>query len=212
MLADPSTNSVLASTKVSLLEAERVGFERPEVVEEWAAVNAGADADKKVRGGYTLCNTRALHLCAVISASVCATWPLTNSQAQLIHFFNSMGPSASGGTGNREGCCCCEPLHLSLRQRCSVQGLRWWGLRVGQRTRGRAAGGDALHGSSQVGGGNGAWLLFPCSHAAQLLADTPVSGSDYLTGLASLTCNSLLCATPMWAVTAWSLCALWWRR
>eukprot|EP00197_Chlamydomonas_leiostraca_P010453 CAMPEP_0202862194 /NCGR_PEP_ID=MMETSP1391-20130828/3321_1 /ASSEMBLY_ACC=CAM_ASM_000867 /TAXON_ID=1034604 /ORGANISM="Chlamydomonas leiostraca, Strain SAG 11-49" /LENGTH=714 /DNA_ID=CAMNT_0049541695 /DNA_START=168 /DNA_END=2313 /DNA_ORIENTATION=+ len=53
ILADPATNSVLSATKVNLLEAERVGFERPEVVEEWAAAQAGAEADSKKDGQAT---------------------------------------------------------------------------------------------------------------------------------------------------------------
>lgn len=40
-LSDPSTNSVLGWSKTGLAEAEGIGFDRPEVVEEWGTQAAG---------------------------------------------------------------------------------------------------------------------------------------------------------------------------
>lgn len=48
-VADAATNSVYSWTKVSLLEAEAIGYNRPEVVDEWNAQNLNNDA-KKVGG------------------------------------------------------------------------------------------------------------------------------------------------------------------
>lgn len=44
LVVDPANNAVLSWSKVSLVEAEAVGFSRPELAEEWEQANAAADA------------------------------------------------------------------------------------------------------------------------------------------------------------------------
>lgn len=62
LLVDPANNAVLAWTKVSLVEAEAVGFSRPELVEEWERHgDNAASVDKKVRVGCV--HVRSVHLC-----------------------------------------------------------------------------------------------------------------------------------------------------
>ncbi|KAG2485811.1 hypothetical protein HYH03_015521 [Edaphochlamys debaryana] len=47
MVVDPSTNAVMAWNKISLVEAEAVGFARSELVEEWERAGPMDGADKK---------------------------------------------------------------------------------------------------------------------------------------------------------------------
>ncbi len=44
LIVDPANNAVLSWSKVSLVEAEAVGFSRPELAEEWEQANAAAEA------------------------------------------------------------------------------------------------------------------------------------------------------------------------
>jgi hypothetical protein len=52
LLVDAGTNSVLGQSRVSLAEAEAVGYARPELVEEWAELaTAAATASSAAAGG-----------------------------------------------------------------------------------------------------------------------------------------------------------------